>query len=117
MNIKPIKTEMDYQASLAEIEKYFDAKPDTPKGDKLDVLVTLVEAYEEKHHAIDLPDPIDAIKYVMESKGLTRKDLELCIGSRARISEILSRKRKLTLPMIRKLYKQFHIPARVLIRA
>lgn len=116
MNIKPIKTETDYQEALAEIDKLFDAKPNTTKGDKLDVLVTLIEAYEEKHHAIELPDPVDAIKYVMESKGLTRKDLEACIGTRARISEILSRKRNLTLPMIRKLYDKFKIPARVLIQ-
>ncbi len=116
MNIKPIKTEQDYQGALAEIDKIFDAKIDTAKGDKLDVLVTLVEAYEEKNHQIDFPDPIDAIKYVMESKGLTRKDLEACIGTRARISEVLNRKRSLTLPMIRKLYEKFKIPARVLIR-
>jgi len=116
MNIKPIKTKKDYKEALAEVEKLFDAKPNTSKGDKLEVLVTLLEAYEEKHHAIDLPDPIDAIEYLMESKGLSRKDLERCIGTRARISEILSRKRNLTLPMIRKLHGQFKIPARVLIR-
>lgn len=117
MKIKPIKTKKDYQESLTEVEKLFDAKPDTEKGDKLEILVTLVNAYEEKHHAIDLPDPIDAIKYVMESKGLTRKYLGICIGgSRGIISEILNKKRKLTLSMIRKLHEKFKIPARVLIR-
>jgi HTH-type transcriptional regulator / antitoxin HigA len=117
MNIKPIKSEKDYQAALIEIEKLFDAVPNTPKGDRLDILITLVEAYEEKHYAINLPDPIEQIKHVMEAQGLSRKDLENCIGSRARISEILNRKRKLTLPMIRKLHKQLHIPANVLIFA
>lgn len=116
MNIKPIKTESDYQAALVEIDNLFDAKPNTSKGDKLEVLVTLVEAYEDRHHAIDLPDPIDAIEYAMESKGFTRKDLESCIGSRARVSEILNKKRKLTLAMIRKLYVKFNIPAWVLIQ-
>jgi len=116
MRLHPLKSEEDYQEALTEIDKLFDAKPDTPKGDKLEILTTLVEAYEEKHYAIDLPDPIDSIKYMMETRGLERKDLEECIGSRARISEILNRKRKLTLPMIRKLYEKFKIPANVLIR-
>lgn len=116
MNIRPIKTESDYEDALTEIDNLFDAKLNSLKGDKLDVLVTLVQAYEDKHHFIDSPDPIDAILYVMESKGVTRKDLESCIGSRARISEILNKKRKLTLPMIRKLNEKFKIPARILIR-
>ena len=117
MNIKPIKTEQDYEAALEEIERLFDAVPGTPRGDKLDILTTLVERYEEIKHPIDFPDPIDAINYVLESKGLTRRDLEACIGGRGRISEVLNRKRSLTLPMIRKLYEKFKIPARVLIRA
>jgi len=117
MNIKPIKNEADYQEALLMVEKLFDAEPDTPKGDKLDVLVTLIEAYEEKHHVIDLPDPIEAIKSVLEERDLTRKELEDCIGSRARVSEILNRKRQLTLPMIRKLYEKFKIPARILIQS
>ena len=117
MNIHPIKTEADYKATLAEIEKLFDAKPNTPKGDKLDVLITLAEAYEDKHYAIESPDPVDAIKYTMESRGLSRKDLEPCIGSRARVSEILNRKRTLTLPMIRKLYAKYKIPAWVFLSA
>lgn len=84
MNIKPIKTETDYQAALEKIEKLFEAAPDTPEGDQLEVLVTLVEAYEEKHYSIPKPDPIEAILYHMESRGLTRRDLQPYIGSRAR---------------------------------
>lgn len=117
MNIKPIKDQKSCREALAEVDKLFDAKPNTPEGDKLDILVTLIEAYEEKHHAIDLPDPIESIKYMLEDQGVTRKELEECIGSRARVSEVLNRKRKLTLPMIRKLYDKFKIPARILIKA
>jgi HTH-type transcriptional regulator/antitoxin HigA len=117
MKIKPIKTESDYQEALKEIELIFDAEPNTPKGDKLEILVTLVEAYEEKHYNIELLDPIEMIKHVMEAKELTRGDLENCIGTRARVSEVLNKKRGLTLPMIRKLYNRFHIPAHVLIQA
>jgi len=116
MHIKPIKTEADYEETLLEINKCFDAKPNTPRGDKLEVLVTLVESYEEEHHQIELPDPIDQIQYVMETRKLKRKDLQPYIGTRARVSEILNRKRELTLPMIRKLHKYLHIPARILIR-
>jgi HTH-type transcriptional regulator/antitoxin HigA len=116
MNIKPIKTETDYQAALRAIDKLFDAKPDTPEGDRLDVLVTLVEAYEAKHHPVPLPDPIEAIEFHMERLGLTRKDLELCIGSRARVADILNRRRLLTLDMIRKLEEKLGIPAAVLVQ-
>ncbi len=116
MEIKPIKTETDYQTALAEIEKLFDAAPDTPEGDRLEVLVTLVEAYEEKHHSIPRPDPIEAILYHMESRGLTRRDLQSYIGSRARVSEVLNRKRPLTMEMIRNLHKGLGIPAEVLIQ-
>lgn len=115
MNIKPIKTTEDYEAALHAVESLWDAKPNTQKGDDLEVLVTLIEAYEEKNYPIDFPDPISAIEYTMESKGLSRKDLESCIGSRARVSEILNHKRKLTLAMIKRLYEQFKIPAAVLI--
>ena len=104
MEIRPIKTEADYQAALEEIERLFDAAPDTPEGDRLEVLVTLVEAYEEKHYTIPLPDPIEAIQYYMESRGLTRRDLESYIGSRGRVSEILKRKRPLSIELIRRLY-------------
>ena len=116
MDIKPIKTEADYQAALEEIEGLFDAAPDTPEGDRLEVLVTLVEAYEEKHYSIPKPDPIEAILYHMESRGLTRRDLQPLIGSRARVSEVLNRKRPLTMEMIRNLHKGLGIPAEVLIQ-
>ena len=116
MDIRPIKTEADYQAALAEIEQLFDAQPDTPEGDRLDVLTTLVEVYEAEHEPIAAPDPIEAINYYLESRGLTRRDLEPYIGSRARVSEVLNRKRGLTLDMIRRLHTGLGIPAEVLIK-
>lgn len=116
MRIKPIKTEADYQEALKEIDRIFDAEPGTREGDRLDVLTTLVEAYEEKHFHIPLPDPIEAILYYVESRGLSRRDLERFIGSRARVSEVLNRKRPLTMEMIRNLHKGFGIPAEVLIQ-
>lgn len=116
MEIRPIKTEADYQAALQEIERLFDAAPDTPEGDRLEVLTTLVEAYEDKHYNIPLPDPIEAILYYMESRGLSRRDLEPYIGSRARVSEVLSRKRPLSIRMIRRLHTGLGIPADVLIQ-
>ncbi len=116
MDIHPIKTERDYDAALAEVERIMDAEPDTPEGDRLDVLATLIEAYEAKHHVIDLPDPIEAIKFRMEQMGLSRKELEPYIGSRARVAEVLNRKRQLSLGMIRRLRKGLDIPAEVLIQ-
>lgn len=116
MNIKPIKTEADYQAALAEIEQLFDAKPGAPEGDKLEILTTLVEAYEEKYYAIPQPDPVEAIIYYMESRGLTRKDLEPYIGTRARVAEIINRKRPLSLGMIQRLHSGLGIAAEVLIQ-
>lgn len=116
MEIKPIKTETDYQAAMKEIERLFAAVPDTPEGDRLEVLTTLIEAYEEQHYHIPLPDPIEAILYHMESRGLARRDLEQFIGSRARVSEVLSRKRPLTMAMIRNLSKGLGISAEVLIQ-
>jgi HTH-type transcriptional regulator/antitoxin HigA len=116
MDIRPIKTEADYQAALKEIERIFDARSGTPDGDKLEVLTTLVDAFERKHYPIPLPDPVEAIFYYMESRGLTRRDLEPYIGSRARVSEVLSRKRPLTLTMIRRLHAGLGIPAEVLIQ-
>ncbi len=116
MNIKPIRTKKDYQATLAEIEKLFNAKKNTLEGDRLDVLTTLAEAYENINHPINFPDPIDALLYWMESRGLERKDLEPYLGHRGRVSEILSRKRKLTLLMIQKLNGALKIPAEVLIK-
>ncbi len=115
MDIRPIRTEEDYQAALAEIERLFDASPGTPEGDHLEVLLTLVEAYEEEHYSIPDPDPVEALHYYMESRGLTRKDLEPYIGSRARVSEVLNRKRPLTLNMIRRLNSELGISAEVLI--
>ena len=116
MEIRPVKTKKDYQAALNEIEHLFGSFPGTPEGDRLEVLTTLVEAYEEKHQRIALPDPIEAIHYYIESRGLTRRDLEPLIGSRARVSEILNRKRALTMEMIRRLHKELGIPAEVLIQ-
>ena len=117
MEIKPIKNEADYLSALREIELLFDAAPDTPEGDQLEVLTTLVEAYEEKHYSIPKPEPIEAILYHMESHGLTRRDLEPYIGSRARVSEVLNRKRPLSMEMIRNLHKGLGIPAETLIQA
>lgn len=116
MDIKPIKNERDYKAALKIIEKLMAAKAGSKDGDHLDVLVTLVDAYEAKHHAIEAPDPIAAIHFAMEQQDLQRKDLEEYIGSRARVSEVLNHKRKLTLPMIRKLSFGLGIPADILIR-
>jgi HTH-type transcriptional regulator/antitoxin HigA len=116
MDIKPIRTEEDHQAALQEVERLFNALPGTSEGDLLEVLTTLIEAYEEKHHDIPWPEPIAAIIYTMESRGLSRRDLEPYIGSRARVSEILSRKRPLSIDMIRKLHAGLGIPAEVLIR-
>ena len=114
MELRPIRTEADYEAALAEIECLFDAAPATPEADRLDVMVTLVEAYEAQHYPIPEPDPVEAIKYTMESRGLSRSDLEPYIGSRARVAEVLNRKRPLSLNMIRRLYAGLGIPADVL---
>ena len=116
IEVKPIKTGKDYEDALAEIEQLFDAKPGTIEADRLEILTTLVEAYEDKHYSIPLPDPVEAIKYFLESRGLTRRDLELYLGSRARVSEILNRKRPLSLEMIRRLNNGLGIPAEVLIQ-
>ena len=115
MDIRPIKSDADYQSALSEIETLFDAEPNTPSGDRLEVLTTLVEAYEEQHYSIPAPDPVEAVNYFMESRGLARKDLEPYIGSRARVSEVLSRKRPLTLRMIQRLHHELGIPAEVLL--
>ena len=116
MDIKPIKTQADYRAALEEVERLFDAAPDTVEGDRLEILTTLIEAYEERHFAIPLPDPIEAILYFLESRGLSRRDLEPFIGARARVSEVLNRKRPLTIGMTRKLHTGLGIPAEVLIQ-
>lgn len=111
MNIKPIKTEKDYQAALKQIDKLWNAKPNTPRGDKLEILATLVEAYEQKHYPIGPPDPIEAIKFRMEQMGLTQSDLAEAMGGKNRVSEVLNRKRNLTMKMVRELHKRFNIPA------
>jgi HTH-type transcriptional regulator / antitoxin HigA len=117
MELRPIRTESDYQAALKEIEALFDAPPNTPEYDRLDLLSTLIEAYEKVHYPIEMPDPIEAILYYMDTRGLSRRDLEPYLGSRARVSEVLSRKRSLTLDMIRKLNQELGIPAEVLIQS
>jgi len=116
MDIKPIKTEIDYQAALLEIEGLMHAEPDTPEGDRLDIMTTLVEAYEARHYPIEAPDPIEAILHRMEALGMDRKDLEKIIGTRARVSEILNRKRPLTINMIRRISEKMQISANVLIK-
>ena len=116
MDIKQIKTDNDYRAALKEAEALMTAGSDTPEGEKLDVLVTLIEAYEHKHFPLDLPDPIEAIKFEMEQKGLTVKDLEPMIGKSNRVYEVLNRKRSLTLKMIWKLHQELGIPAESLIK-
>lgn len=116
MRLHPIRTEADYQQALQVIEDLFDAAPDTPELDHLDILSTLVDAYEKQQYPIALPDPIEAILYYMEARDWSRRDLEACLGSRARVSEILSRKRSLSLEMIRKLNLHLGISAEVLIQ-
>jgi HTH-type transcriptional regulator/antitoxin HigA len=116
MDIRPIRTKADYRAALRIIESLMDAKANTSQGDRLDVLVTLVEAYERKHFPLDLPDAVDAIRYRMEQAGLTPADLEPVIGRRNRVYEVLSRKRPLTLRMIEGLHTRFGIPAESLLK-
>jgi len=115
MDIRPIKTEADYEGALADIEQLWGAAENTPEGDTLDILVTLVEAYEETHYPIDPPDPVEAIKFRMEQMGLSRKDLEPYIGKRGRVAEVLNRQRSLSLNMIRRLHTHLHIPLESLI--
>ena len=116
MEILPIKTERDYRRALKEIEGLMTAQRNTPEGDRLDVLVTLVEAWEARNHPLDLPDPIDAIRYHMEQNGLAPKDIVPYIGSRNRVYEVLNRKRPLSLKMIWRLHKGLGIPAESLIK-
>ena len=115
MTISPIKTKRDYERTLRRIEQLMDAKLDTKAGDELDVLTTLVESYEAKHHAICPPDPVEAIKFRMDQLGMTRKDLESLLGGRGRVSEILTKKRSLSLEMIRRLHGKLQIPLESLI--
>lgn len=115
-DVKPIRTEADYDAAMEEIATLWGEASGTPRGDRLDVLTTLVDAYEAKHHAMDAPDPIEAIKFRMEQQGMTRKDLENIIGTRTRIAEVFNRKRGLSIDMIRRLHDRLGISADVLIR-
>ena len=114
--LKPIRSEADYEAALAEVERLWGSPLGTPEGDRLDVLATLIDAYEAENHPMDPPDPIEAIKFRMEQQGLTRKDLEEIIGTRTRIAEVLNRKRSLSIAMIRRLHERLGISAEVLIR-
>jgi HTH-type transcriptional regulator / antitoxin HigA len=116
VDIAPIKTKRDYRRTLKTIESLMSAKRNTPEGDHLDVLVTLVEAFERKHFPLDLPDPVEAIKYHMDQKGLQPRDLIPFIGSRNRVHEVLNRKRPLTLKMIWRLHEGLGIPAESLIK-
>jgi HTH-type transcriptional regulator/antitoxin HigA len=114
--VRPIRSKRDHAEALKAVERLWGAKAGTRHGDRLDVLVTLIEAYEEEHYPIDPPDPIEAIKFRMEQQGQTRRDLEEIIGTRTRIAEVLNRKRGLSIAMIRRLNERLGIPAEVLIR-
>jgi HTH-type transcriptional regulator/antitoxin HigA len=116
MNIQPIKSKQDYERALKRLEEIFDATPGTPEGDELEVLSILIEKFEDEHFPIDLPDPIEAIKFRMEQLGMKQNDLSEVIGFKSRVSEILNRKRKLSLEMIRRLSEYLHIPTDVLIQ-
>ncbi len=115
MDIKPIKTEQDYRDAISRIEILWGSKKDTPEGDELDLLVTLVESYEMKYYPIAPPDPIDAILFRMEQMGMTKADMVKYLGSQSRVSEILNKKRSLTLKMVKSLYKGLKIPAEILL--
>lgn len=115
-DLKPIRTEADYEEALAEVERLWGAKSGTPEGDRLDVLVTLIDVYEAKHYPMDPPDPVEAIRFRMEQQGMTRKDLEPMIGPRNRVADVLNRKRSLSIDMIRQLHARLGISAEVLIR-
>lgn len=115
-SLRPLKTEADYKAAMAEIERLWGAKAGTPRGDRLDILATLIDAYENEHDPMDPPDPIEAIKFRMEQQGLTRKDLAGILGSRTRVAEVLNRRRGLSINMIRRLHEKLGMSAEVLIR-
>lgn len=116
IEIKPIRSESDYGIALTEVERLWGARSSTAEGDRLDVLATLIDAYEAKTDPMDPPDPIEAIKFRMEQQGLTRKDLEPILGTRNRVSEVLNRRRNLSIDMIRGLHARLGIPAEILIR-
>lgn len=117
MNIFPIRTENDYDATLVRIDQLMNAQLGTPEGDELDILVTLVEAYEAKHYAMPVCDPVEAIKFRMEQMGLEPKDLTSIIGSRSKVSEVLNHKRQLSISMIRNLHARLHVPYESLLGA
>jgi len=117
MTIKPIKTKKDYNAAIERLEKIFDAKKSSPEGDELEVLGILIEKYEDEHFPIGLPDPIEAIKFRMEQLGYTQADLAKVVGLQSRASEILNKKRKLSIDMIRQLHSKLKIPTDVLIQS
>src|SRR5208337_5456624 len=114
--LKPIRTKADYEKALSDVERLWGAKSGTPKGDRLDVLATLIDAYEAEHYPMEPPDPVEAIKFRMEQQGLSRRGLEEIIGTRTRIAEVLNRKRGLSIAMIRRLHERLGISADVLIR-
>jgi HTH-type transcriptional regulator / antitoxin HigA len=116
MEINPIKTELDYETALQRVNVLFDSKPNTIEGDELDILVTLIEKYEAIHYPIPEPDPIEAIKFMMEQKGMTDYDLGVLLNSRSRVSELFRRKRTLSIKQIRLLAEKLHIPANILIK-
>ena len=116
MNIRPIKTELDYDKALERLEIIFDAKKGTREGDELEILSILIEKFEKENYPIEMPDPIEAIKFRMEQLGMKQKDLVKVVGFKSRVSEILNRKRKLTIEMIRNLSQQLNIPSEVLIQ-
>ena len=116
MEIRPIKTESDYMAAMRRIEAVWGAAPGTPEGDELEILVTLAEAYERQHYPIDLPDPVEAIKFRLEQEGKDYRALIGVIGQRTRVYEVMRRARPLSLNMIRRLHSQLEIPAEALIR-
>ncbi len=115
-DVRPIRSEADYESALGEVAALWGIPSDTPEGDRLDVLATLIDAYEARHHPMDPPDPVEAIKFRMEQQGMTRKDLEDIIGTRTRIAEVLNRKRSLSIGMIRRLHDRLGISAEVLIQ-
>ena len=115
-NLKPIRSKGDYEVAMAEIERLWGARSGTPEGDRLDILATLVDAYENEHYPMDPPDPIEAIKFRIEQRGLTRKDLADILGSRTRVAEVLNRRRGLSINMIRRLHEKLGISVEVLIR-
>ena len=117
MNIKPIRSEKDYQSALSRLEAIFDSQPGSKDGDELEILSILIERYEDDHFPIDLPDPIEAIKFRMEQMGYTQNDLARVVGLKSRASEILNKRRKLTLEMVRLIHAEFNIPTEVLVQS